>query len=92
MTEQEYSYLIALTKTPKVGPIVGKNLISYCGGIEAVFRESKKNLLKIPGIGTLFAENFNPAEALKDAEQEMEFIHKNGIQAISYLDSKYPKR
>ncbi len=92
MTDQEYLHLIALTKTPKVGPVVGKNLISYCGGIEDVFRESKKNLLKIPGIGTLFTENFNPSAALKDAEKEMEFIQKNGIQMMAYLDQKYPKR
>ncbi len=92
MTDQEYLYLIALTKTPKVGPVIGKNLISYCGGIEAVFSESKKNLLRIPGIGSLFIDNFNPAVALKDAEKEIEFIGKNGIQMISYLDTKYPKR
>ena len=48
MTSQEYLYLIALTKTAKIGPVIGKNLISYCGGIEAVFKETKKNLIKIP--------------------------------------------
>ena len=42
MTEQEYIYLIALTKVPKVGPVMAKNLISYCGSIDAVFAESKK--------------------------------------------------
>jgi DNA processing protein len=92
MTDQEYLHIIALTKTPKVGPVVGKTLISYCGGIEAVFSESKKNLLKIPGIGSLFVENFRPDNALKEAELEMEFILKNEIQMLSFLDSKYPKR
>ncbi|MGB4839243.1 MAG: DNA-processing protein DprA [Saprospiraceae bacterium] len=92
MTDMEYLHLIALTKTPKVGPVIGKNLISYCGGIEAVFSESRKNLLKIPGLGSIFADNFDPATSLKVAEAEMNFISKNGITKIAYLDNKYPKR
>ena len=92
MTSQEYLYLIALTKTPKIGPVIGKNLISYCGSIEAVFKESKKNLIKIPGIGPILSENFDPAISLPEAEKEMEFITKNDIELISFLDKNYPKR
>ena len=92
MTTQEYLYLIALTKTPKVGPVIGKNLISYCGGIEAVFKESKKNLIKIPGIGPIIAENFDPVSLQLEAEKEMDFVAKNDITLLSYLDKSYPKR
>jgi DNA processing protein len=91
MTDRNY-LLIALTKMPKVGPVIARNLISYCGSVEAVFEESKKNLTKIPGIGLGFIENFNPKSALNDAEKEMKFIEKNEIKVISYLDKEYPKR
>ncbi|MBK9736248.1 MAG: DNA-protecting protein DprA [Saprospiraceae bacterium] len=85
-------YLIALTKVPKVGPVVAKNLISYCGGVEAVFKESRKNLIKILGIGQIFLDNFKPGEALAEAERELKFIGKNNISALSYLSENYPKR
>jgi len=92
MTQQEYIYLIALTKIPKVGPVMAKNLISYCGSIEAVFAESKKNLLKIPGIGLSFAESFETESALNEAEKEWNFIEKNDIRVLSYLDKGFPQR
>jgi len=92
MTQQEYIYLIALTGIPKVGPVIAKNLISYCGSIEGVFSEKKKNLVKIPGVGLAFASNFNPGSALKEAEKEYQFAEKNGIQILSYLDGNFPQR
>jgi len=92
MTEQEYLYLIALTKIPKVGPVIGKNLISYCGGIEAVFKETKKNLLKIPGIGTSLVQNFEPQKFIHLAEEEMTYTSKNDIKIVSYTDQDFPKR
>jgi DNA processing protein len=84
--------VIALTKVPKVGPVIARTLISYCGGIDAVFSESKKNLLKIPGIGQLFVENFDPGASLKIAEQEYSFLEKNHIRSITYWDKSYPVR
>ncbi|MBK8624483.1 MAG: DNA-protecting protein DprA [Saprospiraceae bacterium] len=92
MINDETLQLIALTKVPKVGPIIAKNLISYCGGIDAVFSESKKNLLKIPGIGQIFVENFDPSSALQSAETELNYIEKNQIKVLSYLDKAYPVR
>jgi len=92
MTQQEYIYLIALTKIPKVGPVMAKNLISYCGSIEAVFSASKKNLIKIPGIGQSFAGSFETETALREAEKEWMFIEKNNIRVLSYLDTAFPQR
>jgi len=39
-------YKIALTQIPGIGDVQGKKLVAYCGGVEAVFREKKKNLLR----------------------------------------------
>jgi DNA processing protein len=52
-------YEIALTLIPGIGDVQGKKLIAYCGGVEAVFREKKKNLLKIPGIGQVIANSLH---------------------------------
>jgi len=77
---------------PKVGSINAKKLIAYCGGIEAVFRQSKKALLKIPGIGDYLATEIANQKVLGKAEQEIEFIEKFGIKALFYLDTEYPER
>lgn len=85
-------YKIALTKIPHVGPKTGKTLVSYCGGIKAIFETSKKALSKIPGVGEKIVHQILTKSALNLAEQELEFVEKNNIQVISYLDKVYPKR
>jgi len=84
---------IAITLVPLVGDTNGKKLIAYCGDVEEVFRESKKNLLKIPGISIKTVESIiNNKEIFNRAEQEINFIEKNQIEPIFYLSSRYPKR
>ncbi len=85
-------YEIALMKIPKIGAVTAKNLISYCGGAEEVFRAKKKDLLHIPGIGLSLAENILTQDVLLWAEKEVQFLEKNNIQAISYTDKRYPQR
>lgn len=85
-------YQVALTKIPLVGAVTAKNLVSYCGGVRAVFEARKKELLKIPGIGEQTASSVLNRTALELAEQEIEFIERENITPIFYLDKKYPKR
>ncbi len=85
-------YQIAMTMLPGVGDINAKNLIAYCGSAQAVFEQSKKSLEKIPGIGSHVASKIKEANALKKAEKELEFVTKNQIDVLFYLDSHYPKR
>lgn len=85
-------HLIALSFIPKVGAITAKNLISYCGSAEAVFSQKKSQLLKIPGIGVGLAENIINQKVFEKAENEIEFITKFDIKAISYLEKEFPNR
>ncbi len=48
---------IALTLVPKVGLITARKLIANCGSAEAVFQESRKGLLSIPGIGRTMTDS-----------------------------------
>lgn len=88
----ELLYKIAITKIPKIGNVLAKQLISYCGGVEAVFKASKKALLKIPGIGELLAQNIVNQQTFAAAEKEVEFIKRYDIQPFFYLDKAYPSR
>ncbi|GAB1417460.1 DNA-processing protein DprA [Bacteroidales bacterium] len=91
MSEQ-LLYQIGLTLIPGVGDVLGKKLVAYCGGPEAVFSEKKRALEKIPGIGAALIHEITHQNVLGRAEQEMDFITKKGIQPLFFLDKKYPKR
>ncbi|MEO1518826.1 MAG: DNA-processing protein DprA [Bacteroidota bacterium] len=88
----ELRYQIGITRLPKVGSIIAKNLISYCGTAQAVFRESRKALLKIPGVGPTIARHILNQQVLGEAEQEIQLLDKHNIQALYYLDESYPYR
>jgi DNA processing protein len=85
-------YEIGLTLLPYVGPITAKTLVSYCGSAEAVFKASKKELLKIPGIGPAVAESVRSQTALSVAENELVFIEKHAVEAVFYTDPRFPNR
>jgi len=87
-----YFYEIALTFLPKVGDVLAKNLISYCGNAEKVFKASKGKLLKIPGIGAKTVAAIQSAQVLERAEAELEFIGKNNIRLCSFYEKAYPLR
>ncbi len=85
-------YQIALTLLPDIGAITAKKLVAYCGGVEAIFKESSRSLGKIPGISKRVINSIRNHQEMKLAEQEVEFITKNNIQAIFFLDDNYPNR
>ena len=92
MSSTDLLYKIAITLVNDVGDITAKRLISYCGGVEAVFKEKKTGLLKIPGIGQVVVRALENKTVFNRAEQEMKFIEKEKITPLFYLDKNYPKR
>ena len=96
MRRQDILYKIALKQTPQIGPITARSLVSYCGGVQEVFKASKKELLKVPGVGEKTV-NFLKSEegfqkGIEAAEKELTFIEKNDIQTLFYTDANYPQR
>ncbi len=85
-------YRIGITLIPGVGDVNGKKLISYCGSPEAVFREKRKALMKIPGIGEATVNSILSQKVLERAEKEIAFIEKYNIQSLYYTDKEYPLR
>jgi DNA processing protein len=88
----ELQYKIGITLIDGVGDINAKNLIAYCGSPEAVFKQKKDHLLKIPGIGENTAASIVKQDVLKRAEEEIIFIEKNNVTTLFYLDKEYPLR
>lgn len=92
MLQSDLLYKIGITLIPGVGDVNAKKLIAYCGGVEAVFLEKQKSLLKIPGIGLTVAESILKSKVLSLAEKEIEFIEQNEIKPLFYLEKDYPER
>ena len=86
-------YQIAVTLIPGIGDISGKRFISYCGGAEAIFKESRKSLEKIAGRREVTIDALCcPKDILRRAELEAEFVERNGIRPLFYQDPDYPRR
>ena len=77
---------------PGIGGVLARNLISYVGNVEGVFREPMSKLTKIPGIGEVNARRIKESRVIHLAEEEMEFMSANHIKSFFYLDGDYPKR
>ena len=92
MPDDLLKYKIGISLIPGIGSINAKKLIAYSGSVEAVFKEKKKDLLKIPGIGELLADSILNQNVLSQAEKEIEFITKYEISHHFYLDEAYPAR
>lgn len=92
MPNQLLQYQIAITLIPGIGDVNAKKLISYCGSAEAVFKESKKNLLKIPGMGVATVNSILSQNVLDRAENEIKYIENNNINTHYFLDKNYPIR
>ncbi|WP_214228374.1 DNA-processing protein DprA [Pedobacter sp. B4-66] len=85
-------YKIGLTLIKSVGHVTAKSLLEHFGSAEAIFKASKKELLQIPGIGPVTADQILANDALKTAEVQLKFIKKHKVEALFYTDDNYPKR
>jgi len=92
MQKENLLSLLSLMQVPNVGNVLAKNLIAYCGSPQAVFKQKKNHLLKIPGIGEKTANNILKFNDFANAEAEIAFIEKHQIQPLYFLDEKYPTR
>ncbi|WP_461106970.1 DNA-processing protein DprA [Spirosoma koreense] len=83
---------IALTLVPGVGSILIRQLISYCGSAEEVFRSPLARLIKIPGIGDVTARAILRPDVLTEAERVLHRVEKIGATTLFYTDKAYPSR
>ncbi|MEM9685464.1 MAG: DNA-processing protein DprA [Bacteroidota bacterium] len=91
MTKEMLLYVLALQHVDKVGDVIAKKLILQCGSAEAVFKEKKRHLLKIAGVGKTIVDNLRAPKHLLAAEKELEFIEQQGIAYSYFLDEYYPE-
>ncbi len=90
--DQERISFVALHLVPGVGDFLIKQLVSYCGSAEEVFRQSSARLLKIPGIGEITARAIQEGKLLAQAEKELRKAEREFTQILFFTDKAYPLR
>src|SRR5689334_15965813 len=91
MTQDRLAFL-ALHFISGVGDQLIKQLVSYCGSAEQVFKTPKGKLLKVPGIGPVTAESIRTGATFHQAEKEFKKAEKEDTELLFYTDKKYPER
>ncbi len=90
--DEKLKHQLALMLIPGVGSVLAKNLVSYCGSLENIFKRKKSQLEKVPGIGSERAEAILSHSVFERAEEEVLFIRKHKIKTFFYTDADYPAR
>ena len=90
--DQERLSFLALHFTPGIGDYLVKQLVSYCGSADQVFKAPKGKLLKIPGIGAISAEAIKTGNTFHKAEKEINKAEKEDVEILFFTDKKYPSR
>lgn len=90
--DQNRFALLALHFIPGLGDYIIRQLVSYCGSAEKVFKTPKGKLLKIPGIGLITAQGILKGDPFRAAEKEISLAEKHDVQFIFFTDKKYPSR
>lgn len=86
---------LAISMIPGIGNFLIRQLISYCGSAEAVFKLPIGKLQRIPGVGPVAGKvlgSINKASLLQQAEQEMKIAEKNGVEILCHTEKAYPHR
>ena len=90
-TPERLSFL-ALHFIDGIGPYLIKQLISYCGSAEQVFKTPKGKLVKIPGVGAKTSESLKSSSPHHQAEKEFSKAEKEDVQILFFTDKQFPSR
>jgi len=85
-------YQVALSKISGLGPIMGRQLVAHCGGIEAVWQESESSLRAIPDVSGSIIELITSSDPEALAAPDIEYCQKEGVKINCFLDDDYPTR
>lgn len=91
MNSETY-HTIALSLIDGLGARLVKNLISYTGGAENVFKASNKDLMAVPQINLKMIDIIRTGSPFAMADKQCNFLEKNNISAYTYTDGGYPQR
>lgn len=90
--DQNRLSLLALHFIPGLGDYLIRQLVSYCGSAERVFKIPKGKLLRIPGVGAVTADAITQGKPFALAEKELQHAEKEKVNLLFFTDENYPSR
>lgn len=90
--DQNRLSILALHFIPGIGDYLIRQLVSYCGSAEKVFKLPKGKLQKIPGVGLVTADAILKGKPFALAEKELRRAEKEKVELLFFVDKKYPSR
>lgn len=90
--DQNRLALLALHFIPGIGDYLVRQVVSYCGSAEKVFKTPKGKLLKIPGVGAVTADAIVNGKPFQQAEKELVKAEQSKVELLFFTDKKYPSR
>ncbi|MFM2206473.1 MAG: hypothetical protein RL213_448 [Bacteroidota bacterium] len=90
--QEELISLLALSFVPGIGPVTARQLITHFGSATEVFRRRRRELERIPGVGSERACAVLKSVPRVRAEEELHFLTKHSIRGLSFRSDDYPRR
>jgi DNA processing protein len=90
--DQDKLSLLALHFIPGLGDYTIRQLISYCGSAEQVYRTPPGKLKRIPGVGVVTARQIRSGNPFRAAEKELQLAQKEGVRLVFHTDEEFPSR
>ncbi len=91
MNEEELIARMALMEVNGIGAIHAKKIIESVGSASAIFKEKKKNIAAITGIGSVKSDAIYNFNNFNNAEKELKFIASKNIEVLNYDEDNYPE-
>jgi len=88
----EFEAILRLNMTKGIGARTYNILTEHLGSATEIFRSSKSELEKIPGIGTKTIQALLEESAQIDIQEEQKLAEKNNVRIIPYTSEQYPEQ
>ncbi len=92
MNSNQLQLQIALSLLQGIGPVRARKMLSVLPDLQFLFTANLRELEHTTGVSYSLLKKMRRQEALQAAEEELNFIHKKGIQTYFYTDVDYPRR
>lgn len=86
----KYRYWVALRMVEGVGDVTIRDLIAYFKDPSSIFNASKRELIRVDGVGEKTADAIKSFSRWDDVERELERCKKVGVRLTALTDAEYP--
>ncbi len=91
MDEVERKYWIAFSRVPRVGRVRAAQLEDHFGSLRGAW-EASSGELRAAGLDASTVSECVAARARINPDDELELLHRHGVQAVTWHDDAYPRQ